>query len=70
MEELMRKVRAQGGFLTSEDVKRMVDISRLRMLLVRWHEGRALVPAQDVDGLIRAAELGGWTVRDVSLPSS
>ena len=59
----------EGGFISKAGVAALADdeASRLFQLLIRWHEGRALVAAQDVAGLIHAAEVGGFNVRDVSL---
>lgn len=58
------------GQLTDEDVAVIAEHDRLRMLLIRWGQGRALVPAQSVIDIIEATGKGGWNVRDVSLPTS
>lgn len=65
--EVLATIGHAHGFLRPQDVEALARLDRLRLLLVRWHEGRALAPAQNVAGLIAAAEAGGWTVRDVSL---
>lgn len=66
----LRRIReTRYGFLDSVELAMLARADRLRLVLIRWHEGRALVAAQDAAGLIRAAEVGGWTVRDVSFPA-
>lgn len=54
------------GYLTASQVAVIAgdEATRLDLLLIRWHEGRALVPAQYVAEIIRATEAGGWCVRD------
>ncbi len=70
---LRRAQREDYGFLpaTAVDIVAADPQTRLFMLLIRWHEGRALVPAQDVERLIASAGNGpdGWNVRDVSIPA-
>lgn len=67
---LLRRIRVeQYGEVSKDDLARIVLASPLELLLVRWQEGRALVPAQTVASLIAATERGGWCVRDVSLPA-
>ncbi len=59
----------QTPFLSARQVEEIARTDRLKKLLIRWDQGRALVPAQDVVGLIEATERGGWTVRDVQDPA-
>ena len=64
--------RERCGFLSAGDVAKFASdpLYRTTGLLIRWHEGRALVPAYLVDAIIRiTASGGGWTVRDVSFPA-
>lgn len=63
---LRRIVLDRHGFLNADDVRQLKQHDRLRQVLVRFQEGRAVVAAQDVDELIRATD-GRWHVRDVSL---
>ena len=68
---LLRKIKGQsGGFLNVEDLAELADLDRLRPVLIRWHQGRAVAPAQNAADLMQATEAGGWTLRDVSLPST
>ena len=69
--ELRTAARDEGGFLTAELVAELAgcETFRLFQLLIRWHQGRAVVAAQDVASIITATEAGGWTVRDVSIPA-
>lgn len=63
------KARVRGeqcGFLTEKDLQCLARYARLEQVLIRWHEGRAVVAAQDAAGLIRNSK---WTLRDVSLPA-
>ena len=68
---LWRADRHGHGFLSERAVELVAvdDQTRLFMLLIRWHEGRALVPACTVADVIAVTERGGWTVRDVSIPA-
>lgn len=59
----------QYGFLLDSDVELMVDLDRLRLLLVQCGACRFLCPAQDVKHLVRCVQAGGDYVRDVSLPA-
>lgn len=61
---------ARGGFLVDVEVRQLAGCPshRLEQLLVRWHEGRAVVAAQDVQPIIDATHVGGWCFRDVSVP--
>jgi hypothetical protein len=69
----------QGGFLTSDDVKALVELDRLHLVLVRCGCGRFLCPVQDLEHfttIIREhrEKVGptsptGDYVRDVSLPA-
>lgn len=71
LEALLRETRdKRGGFIPAAVLPQLAALDRLRQVLVRWHEGRAVVAAQDAGDLIAAAAKGGWTVRDVSLPCS
>lgn len=67
--DLALKIHQQAGFITAEDLVDLARLSRLTPCLIRWHEGRATAPAQDVARLIDATTRGGWCVRDVSLPA-
>lgn len=68
--DLVEEIAPRGFFLSQSQLARLVDLERLRLVLIRFGEGRCLAPAQDAARLIAAAERGGWYVRDVSLPSS
>ena len=67
----LQDARQAMGFLTEAGLAALAasDCHRLTPCLVRWHEGRAVVSAQDVAPIIAATEAGGWTVRDVSIPA-
>jgi len=69
---VLNKAVTQYGFLSGQDVAELAadDSTRLRQLLVRCQEGRFVAAAQDVADLVRAVEVGGWHVRDVSLLAS
>ena len=67
--DLALRIHQQAGFITAEDLVELARLSRLTPCLIRWHEGRATAPAQDVARLIDATTRGGWCVRDVSLPA-
>jgi len=69
-EDLEREIIRDYGFLSESTLARLAQVDRLRLVLVRWHQGRCLTPAQDAAGLIAAAEAGGWTVRAISIPAS
>ena len=62
--------RERGGFVTSDQVKSIVGLSRLFQLSVRCGNCRFLCSAQDVEHLIRCIEAGGDYVRDVSIPAN
>ncbi len=72
---LVREVLARAsnnyGFITDEDLAVLAtsEETRLRTVLVRWHEGRFSCPAQDAKVLIDALRAQDWTLRDVSLTS-
>lgn len=68
--DILRTIRDAGGFLTPSDLATIVHHDRLRLVLLRFHHGRCLAPAQDVDEFIRLLEAGGGCLRDVSLPTS
>lgn len=61
--------RAHYGFITKEELARIVEIDRLFPLLVRCGGCRFTAPAQDVEKLIGYVENAGDYVRDVSFPA-
>jgi len=63
---------ARGGFLIEDETRALAGcpMHRLEQLLVRWHEGRAVVAAQDLEGILEACRAGEWCLRDVSLPAA
>jgi hypothetical protein len=63
-------VSERDGVLDAAALAYLAGRNRLRLVLVRWQEGRALVPAQDAAPLIAATEYAGWHVRDVQLPAT
>jgi len=66
---LLARIVDAHGFLSLADLAELAKLDRLRPVLVRFQEGRCLVPAQDAAALIEAVERGGWWCRDVSLPA-
>ena len=70
LETLIDRIVKEGGFFTKADLAELAKLDRLRMVLVRFHQGRFLIAAQSCADAIEAIEKGGWTVRDVSLPTT
>lgn len=69
---LARAAAERMGFLDSEQLRAVAEDGEtaLEMVLVRWHEGRALVSANQAAALIAATDRGGWTLRDVCIPAT
>ena len=55
-------------FLTPDEVRALALLEPERVLLVRYGDGRALLPANEVGAAIRRREEAGGYVRDVSFP--
>jgi hypothetical protein len=79
---LADKIYQQAGFVTDEDLPKIIEIDRLMLLLVRCGNGRFLAPAQDVAHFVGIIEehaklkqektgtpMQGDHIRDVSIPS-
>ncbi len=58
-----------GGFIKSDELRRVIELDRLQPLLVRCGGCRFTAAAQDLDALINAVSKAGDYVRDVSFPA-
>ena len=78
LQNLLIRINGRGGFLTSDDLKRLADLDRLRPVLVRCGGGRFTCPAQDAEHFMGIVNDSGKRssddltdyVRDVSQPTS
>ena len=61
--------RNRMGFLRPDDVQAIAadPATRLHPLIIRCHEARCYVPADQLETVLAALERGGLTVRDVSI---
>jgi len=64
-----RTVQEHMGFFDEAGLAYVAARDPFRPVLIRWHEGRAIVSAQDARRFIELGKRGGWVVRDVSLPA-
>ena len=71
LSDLLKKIDANGGFLTETEIHALAELDRLRLVLVRCNNGRFMCPAQDVEWFSDLIESTGkeW-VRDVALPTA
>jgi len=71
MNELLKTIQANGGFMTEDQLKVIVKEDRMRMVLVRCGMGRFMAHAQDVQHFIDIIERDGKDyIRDISLPAA
>jgi hypothetical protein len=70
LETLIDRIVKQGGFISPAELNELGTLDRLRMVLVRFHQGRFLIASQSCADAIEAIEKGGWYCRDVSLPTT
>ena len=64
---VLETIEHRGGFVTSDDIPELIDIDRLRQLVVRFQGCRLRCSAQDVSRIIYAMEGSGERLRDVQL---
>lgn len=71
MDTVLKRAKANHGFLTLNDVRVIEKENRMMMLLVRCGNCRFLAPAQNIKWLIDIIERDGKEyVRDISIPVS
>jgi hypothetical protein len=68
--DVLKRIKANGGFLVESDVVELAASDRLRQVLCRFNNGRFLCAAQDVAHFVGIIEHSkeDW-LRDVSLPT-
>lgn len=71
VQQVYANARKRYGFIDINDVRVLAQDPRERLtqLLVRWHEGRAIIAAQSVEDFINALDKQGWCLRDIGFPS-
>ncbi len=74
LSRLLQEIINQHGFLQEPQLEELVELDRLRPVLIRCSGGRFTCPAQDAKHfieIIEATTVGvGEYVRDVSLPTT
>ncbi len=71
LDALLASIKAEMGFMTDLGLAQLAQLAPSRVVLIRYHQGRELIPASRAARRIAYAEkLYLWTVRDVSLPTT
>ena len=65
---IQEQIKSQGGFITKKDIEDLVEVDRLRQVLVRCGCGRFTCAVQDVDHFVGIIEGSKEDyIRDVAL---